>query len=225
MLTLAIELSSSHGSVALVSDVHPPRSRCWGDSGRNRQRLYDAIQDLLQECGLGFEAIDFYTVGRGPGSFSGMRTAFAAAAGLALPDGKEIFAVSSGEALAAQQFEATGAEQIAVAGDARRNKIWLGTFEQTHGAMAEKEPYRLLEVDRLKGSIEAGTLIVSPEAERIAEGMKKAFPNHPVCETSCFPDAATLGALALRKKAAGIPSEEHEPLYMHPPVFVAPKYA
>jgi hypothetical protein len=57
------------------------------------------------------------------------------------------------------------------------------------------------------------TLVVSPEAERLTQ----YFPN---LGTARFPLAGDVAALALRQ---GI-SEPLEPLYMHPPVFIEPKF-
>jgi len=224
MLTLALELSTSRGSAALVRDTGQASVRRWDDSVRQRQKLFDAVHDLLAEQQTGFEAIDFYTVGRGPGSFSGMRVAFATASGFALPDNKEIFAVSSGEALAEQILKETGAESIAVIGDARREKYWIGLFPEEENRTTPAPTYRMVDIDQLDGTVPDGAWIVTSEFERTGARLREKFPRGHLIEESRFPDAAVLGRLALKKKQAGIPSEEHEPLYLHPPVFVSPRY-
>ena len=63
-------------------------------------------------------------------SFSGLRVGFTVANALALPDGKKVIAVGSGEAMAlALSEELKIAQNIAVIGDARRQMCWLGKFD------------------------------------------------------------------------------------------------
>ena len=72
------------------------------------------------------------------------------------------------------------------------------------------EDWKLVPYDKV--SVPEGTIVVSPEAERLGEIF-------PTIGNARFPHAKEVALLA----QAG--SEDLEPLYMHPPVFVEPKFS
>jgi len=204
-----IELSSKYGSIALVENGEIVAEKSWEETFKNRQQLFDAMSELETD----WESVDLFAVGRGPGAFSGMRIGFSVVNSLAAPAGKPVYALNSGAALAAQ----TGVERLAVVGDARRKKVWAGVFS---GTELEKE-FRLMELDELAAFVPDDAVVVSPDHDRLEELLvdfnilEKAEP--------VYPAAGLLGQLVFARVAAGIESEPFEPLYMHPPVFIAPR--
>ncbi|MEI8206857.1 MAG: tRNA (adenosine(37)-N6)-threonylcarbamoyltransferase complex dimerization subunit type 1 TsaB, partial [Kiritimatiellales bacterium] len=126
-VVLGIELSSRQGSVALLRDGALLAEKTWLGERVRHNILFQTLETLLNETGVSYSDISLYAVGRGPGSFSGMRMAFAVAQALALPNKTEVRAVSSGAALALAASR-EGAKQIAVVGDARRGQLWYGLF-------------------------------------------------------------------------------------------------
>lgn len=236
MITLGIELSSRQGSVALLNDGTVLAEKTWMGERVRHNSLFQTLDTLLDETGVSYSDISRYVVGRGPGSFSGMRMSFAVAQALALPSKTEVRAVSSGAALAFQvaqtllsaqnregQTGVSAPQPIAVVGDARRGQVWYGLFSVaafhergprsgTSATVEQIGEWRLTPYEEI--SVPAGTLIVSPEAERLTA----FFAN---IGSARFPLASDVAKLALMQKT----SESLEPLYMHPPVFIAPKYA
>jgi tRNA threonylcarbamoyl adenosine modification protein YeaZ len=210
MKIFSIELSSKIGSIAVVEGGQVLVEKSWEENFKNRQQLFDAMAEL----GVDWESIDVYAAGRGPGAFSGMRISFSVINSLAAPGGKPVYALNSGAALAAKH----GADRTVIVGDARRSQIWAGVFA---GTELEKN-FELMELDELAGFIPDDALVVSPDADRLAELL--ADFNTPGSEPSC-PDAATLGKLVAERLERGIESETFEPLYMHPPVFVEPRFS
>jgi len=206
----AIELSSRFGSVALVEDGKVVLEKSWEENFKNRQQLFDSIAEL----GLDWATVDCFAVGRGPGAFSGMRIGFTVVNTLAAPDQKPVYALNSGAALAAQ----LGAEKTAVVGDARRGKVWAGIFS---GAELEKD-FQLMELDELKDFIPEGTLVVSPDHDRLTELLSNFKTLDPA--DAVFPTAGKLGELVFERLEKGVESEPFEPLYMHPPVFIEPRF-
>lgn len=225
MLTLAIELSSHQGSVALVNETGPIASREWSDCVHERQKLFDSIKEMMEETGTTWDHIDFYSVGRGPGSFSGLRVSFAVANSLAMPDSKPVIAVSSGEAMArAALVEDHEAENIAVIGDARRQMCWLGQFLRA-GHVAEKTmDFKLIPYTDIGNEIAKGTLVLTSEWERLEEKLNAQCPTAKLNKGDVYPHASFVGIVALEHMASEGEGEELEPLYMHPPVFVKPKF-
>lgn len=210
MKIFSIELSSKHGSIALVEDGAVLAEKSWIENFKNRQQLFDSMAEL----GVDWNTVDCFAAGRGPGAFSGMRISFSVINSLAAPGGKPVYALNSGAALAAQ----IGAERIAVVGDARRNKVWAGVFS---GTELEKE-FQLMERDELAGFVPPETPVVSPDSDRLEEllsGFQTLESSEPV-----FPTAGVLGQLVFQRIETGIESEPFEPLYMHPPVFIKPRF-
>jgi tRNA threonylcarbamoyl adenosine modification protein YeaZ len=235
MIALGIELSSRQGSVALLKDGVALGEKTWLGERVRHNILFQTLDILLDETGVSYSDISLYAVGRGPGSFSGMRMAFAAAQALALPAKTEVRAVSSGAALAFQVAQTLFSEQnregqtgvsvpqqIAVVGDARREQFWIGLFSAAafHERGPRSRPSATVEQTgewRLTPYKEvcfpAGTRIISSDAERLTSCF-------PTIGNARFPLASDVAALAVMQK---IP-EPLEPLYMHPPVFIEPKY-
>ncbi len=210
MKIFAIELSSRFGSIAVVEDGQVVAEKSWEENFKNRQQLFDAMAEL----NIDWDSIDSFAVGRGPGAFSGMRIAFSVVNSLAAPAGKPVYALNSGAALAAQ----CGAETTVVVGDARRNKVWAGAFD---GTTLEKE-FELMELDELAGFVPEGALVVSPDHDRLQELLENFNTRENAAPV--FPTAAALGTLVFERLKEGMEPEDFEPLYMHPPVFIAPRF-
>ncbi|MCF7847390.1 MAG: tRNA (adenosine(37)-N6)-threonylcarbamoyltransferase complex dimerization subunit type 1 TsaB [Kiritimatiellales bacterium] len=214
MKIFAIELSSKHGSIALVEDGEVCTEESWIENFKNRQQLFDSMAGLKVD----WDTVDVFAAGRGPGAFSGMRIAFSVARSLAQPGGKPFYALNSAQALAAQVAQETGADRVAVVGDARRRQVWAGLF---CAGELEKD-FELMELDRLKDFIPDGTLVVSPDHDRLEE-LLSTFQTLEKA-VSVFPTAGKLGQLVFQRLENGVGSEPDEPLYMHPPVFIEPRF-
>ena len=243
MITLGIECSSRQGSIALLKDGELIGKKSWIAERVRHNTIFQTLGNLMEEVHISYSDISLYVVGRGPGSFSGMRMSFAIAQALALPTKTEVRAVSSGAALALQVVrtllsaqaldEQTGVsapQQIAVVGDARRGQVWVGVFNVGQASSLSVLEKSRTTVDRLEACltlvedwklvpydevfVPEGTVIVSPEVERLTE----IFPD---IGSSRFPHAKEVAELALMQTEL----EPLEPLYMHPPVFIEPRYA
>ena len=90
--------------------------------------LIPAIQRLLAEAGLGFDTLDAIVFGRGPGSFTGLRTACAVAQGLAFGarngQGTPVVPVDTLLAVAEEARQQHGCTQVLAVLDARKNEVY-----------------------------------------------------------------------------------------------------
>jgi len=123
MITLALDTSTTVGSVALLAE-----DRLLAELTFSRGELLPAIQRVL-----GQRRPDLIAVGVGPGSFTGIRVGLAAAKGLALPWGTPIKAASSFDAAAltvAPQMP-VGTDRLCVWSDARRGEIYYALYDRT----------------------------------------------------------------------------------------------
>ena len=89
--------------------------------------LVPAIVQLLAEAGLDFASLDAIAFGRGPGSFTGLRTACAVAQGLALGSGSgcgvPVLPTDTLLALAEQARLQHGCTQVGAGLDARMDEV------------------------------------------------------------------------------------------------------
>lgn len=224
MNILAIELSTYKGSITILSDGEVIAEQEWEAKSTDRQNLFLAFGELLRLAGMVPEQVDIIAVGLGPGSFSGIRIALAAAFAFTLPDHKPVFGISSGAVIAADVMSELKVETVAVIGDARRNQLWLARFRtsQQYSAIYIPETeleYCLVNPNILSSMVKNDDIIVTPEIERIGELIKeKLSQHHNLLNTARLPSARVLAKLAYAKVKLGLPSEPLKPLYMHPPV-------
>lgn len=211
MISLVLECSTLRPGLALFRDEALAAEREWEEAARGGRLLFEQIRALLQQAGIAPAEIGRYICGRGPGIFSSLRMAFSAAQAAALPGGAEIYALSSGEALAWEWIARGDAERVAVAGDARRGQLWVAVFGREGDRLACLQPWRLVCPEALRGQIGSSTPLLSVDAERL-----RAVVDGPV--VAAWPRARFLGEAALRRLRDGVPSEEPLPLYMHPAV-------
>jgi tRNA threonylcarbamoyladenosine biosynthesis protein TsaB len=146
VLLLALDSADSTCSAALWDSARPAATALLGHrqlaAGRGQaDDLVALIDDLLQALGLEYAALDLIAVNHGPGSFTGIRSAVAAARGLALAAGLPVLAVGSLEALATAVPDGPGT--LVAALDARRGQVYLQSFDRQRrpqGAPALRTP-------------------------------------------------------------------------------------
>lgn len=102
--------------------------------------LYATIDEVLDQVGLSLEELDCIAFGRGPGAFTGLRVAAAAAQGLATGLGIRLCAVSSLAALAQDACDrAPAGTWIAPALPAGRDQLYLGWYRIGESGLVTSE--------------------------------------------------------------------------------------
>lgn len=119
MITLAIDTSSSHGSVAVLDAGRLIFSEEFESPRRHSAVLFTVLERAHQIA----PRVDQIAVGLGPGSYAGVRVAIAAAIGMSLARGCALVGLPS---IAA--FDVPF-ENYHVAGDARRESLYLARVE------------------------------------------------------------------------------------------------
>jgi len=103
----------------------------WHDAPGGAQAsatLIPQILRLLAEAGLALNRLDAIAFGRGPGSFTGLRTACAVAQGLGFGAGVPLLPVDSLYALAQDAHERYGAARVLALLDARMDQVYTASY-------------------------------------------------------------------------------------------------
>jgi tRNA threonylcarbamoyl adenosine modification protein YeaZ len=226
MLTLAIEQSTSKGSAALLGGTELKSEAVWDEERSREQRLFSELRRLACEAGLDLATVDLFAVGLGPGSFTSLRIALSAARSLALPGGKTVIGIPSAEALARDVAEEKEANTVTVVGDARRGYLWLGQFQREGTAFRPVRPLELTKREDLAGHFAPTDVVVTPDWHRIGEWLEAEMPADTLLiREQRVPRARSVAALAIeRKDDETAKNTPLQPLYLHPPVFVEPRF-
>lgn len=129
---LSIDTSSSYCSVALQTPAGVLNEHLVTEQSHSEQ-LLPMIRRLLEGAGVALADLDAFSVGIGPGGFTGVRLGVAVVQGLAYATGKPVVALSSLLALAhaawAGRQEDVSTMTVVVANDARMNQVYWAVYQ------------------------------------------------------------------------------------------------
>lgn len=91
--------------------------------------LIPLIQQLLAEADLTLSALDAICFGRGPGAFTGLRTACAVAQGLGFGSGRPVLPIDTLQAVAEEARQQFGATRVLAAMDARMDEVYVQAWQ------------------------------------------------------------------------------------------------
>jgi len=180
-LILALDTSSSLGSVALARGGTLLESRAFEADHGHSQRLLPAIEGVFVDAGLGAGEVDLFAVVVGPGSFTGLRIGLSIAKGLVLATGVPLVAVPTLEALAWRTVRAGKTDRLVLAAiDARRDEVYCQLFEASGEELRPLWEPRDLAVDRLVEELGGRTVLVTGDGR--AKVMARAAGGAVRCE-------------------------------------------
>jgi tRNA threonylcarbamoyladenosine biosynthesis protein TsaB len=219
VLLLALDSAEAACSVALWDSARPEAEALIGHrrlaSARGQaDQLVGLIDDLVGAAGRAYRELGVIAVDHGPGGFTGLRSAVAAARGLALAADLPVLAVTSLEALAAAVPERAAGTLVAAL-DARRGQVYVQLFDQRNEPRTA--PAALLP-GQVAAGLDAGPLrLVGSGAALIRTALPEG---RPVVIESAELDARWVAKRAARRIASGempLPGSSLRPLYLRPP--------
>ncbi len=207
---LAFDTSTETLCVAVQSGAQgePPLEYTAAGGAQASSALIPAIQELLVRAGLRLADLDAIAFGRGPGSFTGLRTACSVAQGLAFGASVPVLAVDTLLAVAEDARYRCGVHRVVAVLDARMGEVYSACYLHESGAW------------RQQGEIGLGP----PDAVAVLPGWTlagnaQAYFAERVPEVACveaMPTAAAVLRLAPALIAAGLagPAAQAMPLYI-----------
>lgn len=212
----ALWVDGDAGGRVVAALRSPPMSR------GQAERLVPMAQAVLAEAGVGFADLDRIAVTVGPGAFTGLRIALAAARGLAVAQGVPVTGVTTFEAVAHGLPETERAGRaVLVAVDSRRAEPFLHLFDAALAPLGEPA---MLEPAAIPAWLDAllpvgAPLLVAGDGAGPVMAALGERDGLTQAAGDGLPDAAVVAALAAARPA-GLPAE---PFYLRPPDVTLPK--
>jgi tRNA threonylcarbamoyladenosine biosynthesis protein TsaB len=199
MKTLALEMSTARGSIALREGATALFDCEFAADRRHSGEFFENVQLCLQRCGPPGRIV----VGIGPGSYAGVRIAIATALGLRSSTGARLGGIPSICALDVEESD------YCVLGDARRQSFFFARIESgslMEGPILESEAELQTRLKQLTGPIFTS----------------ESTPQFPQVKLA-YPSAGRLAEIASCTAGEIGDVESLEPIYLREPHITVPK--
>jgi len=165
MNVLALETSGPVLSVAIKKSGARLRHATVQGYMKHAENLLPVIDRLLKKENLKIRDIDAFLIGRGPGSFTGLRIGFATLKGLLSTRPKPCYGALSLDLIAAGMKPGRHAN-LTVCLDARRGKLYTRSYRYYKERWNSRGPSRVLPIAKMVSGLLAGSWIAG-------DGVKK----------------------------------------------------
>jgi tRNA threonylcarbamoyladenosine biosynthesis protein TsaB len=205
---LAFDTSTEQLSVAVAHGARVLEEQAAGGA-LSSTLLIPMVQSLMARAQLTLGELDAIAFGRGPGSFTGLRTACSVAQGLAFGASRPLLPLDTLQAVAEDARHRSGVMQVVAALDARMDEVYWAAYEWREGRWLEREPPRLTKPEQL--TVPPGWCL----AGNVLQMHAARLPGR-VNMVEAAPRAGALLRLAPAAMAAGlaVPPAQALPLYI-----------
>jgi tRNA threonylcarbamoyladenosine biosynthesis protein TsaB len=185
------------------------------------ERLVPMIQEVMDQAGLGYEALDAIAVTRGPGGFTGVRIGLATARALALACGKPLIGLSNFEAVAAAvPDDEREYGTLAVLIGAKRREVYAQAFSRDLAPLTEAG---LFAPEALDGALPGGPFVLAGDAApQAAPVLRAAGRELRLASSPGHADAAFVAELAACRPLPGADASPPQPIYLRAPDVTLP---
>lgn len=222
MKIIAVDTSTSTGSLALLDGDQVAAEWSLNSAQTHNRRLLGALDFLLQRAGWSLDDADGFAVTTGPGSFTGLRIGLSTVKTLAWSLQRPYVGVSSLDALAAPFSFST--LPVCPILDARKKEVYFAAYRSEHPGQQERTgPYVVAKPERLIQHIEEPTILCGDGWLAYRNLLKKKLGELALeAPVSCHMiRAAVVAALGQQKLLAG---EAEDPM-ISAPLYVRPSEA
>ncbi|HEY8648519.1 MAG TPA: tRNA (adenosine(37)-N6)-threonylcarbamoyltransferase complex dimerization subunit type 1 TsaB [Candidatus Limnocylindria bacterium] len=163
---LALDTSTEWASVAVFDGTALLGEETWHAQRRHAEELFPAIERILSHTGAPMSSISKIAVATGPGSFTGLRVAIAAAQGLARGCGATLVGVSTLDVLAYPH--ASSKLRTCPLLPAGRGEFYAALYQERNRKWARRSPFivgPLVDICRQIGTHTLFVGEIDPEAE------------------------------------------------------------
>lgn len=216
MLTLGIDTSGKTASCALMDEEKLLAEKTVFTKLTHSQIILPLAEELLRDCGLGFDGIDAVVCAAGPGSYTGLRIGIAAVKGIVMgAPHLRCAAVSTLEALSCNVSAFQG--RIIPVMYARPQIVYVGEYESRGGLVRPLSEDRVTNEQEYFGALDVSSPLMLT-GDRSAEIKKLYFADCENVLTASPADrlqrASSLCRAFLADPARAVPAAELEASYL-----------
>ena len=220
MKILAVDCSAGPASCAVVEDGKIIASSYINVKLTHSQTMLPMIKEMLSSSLLKLEDIDAFAINSGPGSFTGIRIGISAIKGLAAPEDKPCFEVSTLDSIA-QCFSGFDCTLCAVM-DARCNQVYNRIYKIENGEILPLTENRAVMVNEVEKELEKmqGKIIFAGDGAKLFEAFAEQKSNAAIANEPLRFQNAVGTALVAEKMAQtskGVSQTDLKPFYLRLP--------
>lgn len=189
MKILYIETSSKNCSVA-ISDGEKLLCLCEevSDNYKQSESLHSFVEWALEGAEISLKDLDAISLGKGPGSYTGLRIGAASAKGFCYGLKLPLIAINSLDSMV-EEFVNQGFELIIPLIDARRMEVYTAFFDGTSGEMIKETEAKVLDENSFSELSDKKVLFIGDGAKKAQEILN--LPN-AAFKSDIFPSAKGL---------------------------------
>lgn len=217
---LAFDTSTERLALALQGRDGATFTRLAAGGAAASAALLPQVHELLAQAGLTLAALDAIAFGRGPGAFTGLRTACAVAQGLGLGLARPLLPIDSllivAEDARAQAARGAAEFEVGVAMDARMDEVYAGRYRWQGGHWQVLQAPALCSLPALAEAWAGATRQALAGSALVAFGPRLALPAGGVRVETEQDRAGALLRLAVQaaRDGQGVDAAEALPLYL-----------
>lgn len=169
MKILHIETSSKNCSVA-ISDGEEILCLCEevSDNYKQSESLHSFVEWALEGAEISLKDLDAVSLGKGPGSYTGLRIGAASAKGFCYGLKLPLIAINSLDSMV-EEFVNQGFELIIPLIDARRMEVYTAFFDGTSGEMTKETEAKILDGNSFSELADKKVLFIGDGAKKAQE--------------------------------------------------------
>lgn len=194
-IILNIETSTKNCSVGLAQHGELIELQELNTGGYSHaEKLHPFIQEIMKRTDIAFSEIDAVAVGKGPGSYTGLRIGVSAAKGLCFAHDIPLISINSLEILAraSESFQGMVIPMI----DARRMEVYSAVFDHQFHSLRETRA-EIVTPDSFSSYLNQGkVLFLGDGAEKCKEVIQHINASFL---DDAFPSASCMAALSFEK--------------------------
>jgi tRNA threonylcarbamoyladenosine biosynthesis protein TsaB len=162
-----------------------------GDRFIHGERLHVLIKELLEESSVDFDMLNGVCVGKGPGSYTGLRIGVSTAKGLCYAAGKPLYSVPT---LGCFNFSNCTTPYVITVLDARRDEVYSQIWRSSEAGVIPEGPVEavIISDESWKALQRESVTVVGEGANKIGQFMTKV-PVDWQLQANTYPDAKYMG--------------------------------
>ncbi len=224
MKILAIDTSTRHLSLAINDGDRLIASYNVAPRRDLSLSITFDVERILQKANVRLSEIDAFVIGRGPGSFTGLRVGFSMVKAFSLVTDRPVVGISSMDAMA-MNVKTKKATSVCVVNDARRGLVYSALYEKKDGQLVRRSDYFLKPFEEILLTLKGDLFFIGDALSLIKDKVMLFQQQHPGVLNSTFaslriskPYAKELAHLGYQRLLKG----EHDatetltPLYLYP---------